>query len=53
MLRIDPDRVRYLSREELNGFGLGEGAPNVDVQTKAAWKETVELKSASAYGLSR
>lgn len=53
MLRIDPDRVRYLSRAELNDLNLGEGSPDADVQTKASLKEAVTLKSAAAYGLSR
>ena len=53
MLRIDPDRVRYLTRAELDDFGIGEGQPPVDVETEAKMKEAVALKAAMAYGLSR
>lgn len=51
MLRIDPDRVRYLTRAELDEFGIGEGPPSVDIETKAKMKEAVALKAAEAYGL--
>ena len=53
MLRIDPDRVRYLTRAELDGFGIGEGAPSPDVEKLAKLKEAVAVKAANAYGLSR
>jgi hypothetical protein len=53
MLRIEPNDVRYLSRVELNAFGLGEGPPANNIETVASLKEPVEIKSAAAYGLTR
>jgi hypothetical protein len=32
MLRIEPNDVRYLTRTELEAYGLGEGAPGDDVE---------------------
>lgn len=53
MLRIEPNDVRYLSRPELDVFGLGEGPPRDDIETVTSLKEAVALKAAAAYGLSR
>jgi hypothetical protein len=53
MLRIEPTDVRFLSRPELDGYGLGEGPPANNVETVASLKEAIEVKAAAAYGLSR
>jgi hypothetical protein len=53
MLRIEPNDVRFLSRAELDGFGLGEGPPSGNIENLAALKEAVAVKSAAAYRLSR
>jgi hypothetical protein len=53
MLRIEPNDVRYLTRTELEAYGLGEGAPGDDVENIASYKEAVAIKAAAAYGLSR
>jgi hypothetical protein len=53
MLRIEPKDVRFLTRTELDAFGLGEGPPSENIEHVAALKEAVALKAAAAYGLSR
>jgi hypothetical protein len=53
MLRIEPTDVRFLSRPELDAYGLGEGPPANNIETVASLKEAVEVKAAAAYGLSR
>jgi hypothetical protein len=53
MLRIEPRDVRYLSRTELESFGLGEGPPAKEIETLASLKEALEVKAAMAHGLSR
>jgi hypothetical protein len=53
MLRIEPSYVRYLSRTDLDAFGLGEGPPGDDIETVASLKEAAIIKIAAAYGLSR
>jgi hypothetical protein len=53
MLRIEPNDVRYLTRTELESYGLGEGPPGDDIETSASYKEAVAIKAAAAYGLSR
>jgi hypothetical protein len=53
MLRIEPNDVRYLTRTELDSYGLGESPPGDDIETLASLKEAVTIKAAAAYGLSR
>jgi hypothetical protein len=53
MLRIEPTDVRFVSRAELDEYGLGEGSPAKNIETLASLKEAIEVKAAAAYGLSR
>jgi hypothetical protein len=53
MLRIEPNRIRILTRPELENYSIGERGPDGDIQKKAIQLETLNLKAAQAYGLSR
>ena len=53
MLRIEPTDVRFLTRSELNAFGIGEGPRTANIETIAAMKEAIAAKAAAAYRLSR
>jgi len=53
MLAIDPDRMRYLSRAVLDSYGIGERRAEGDPEQRAIALETLQLKSAQAYGLDR
>jgi hypothetical protein len=53
MLRVEPDRIRILNRTELEAYGIGERNADGDAQKRAIELETLNGRSAQAYGLNR
>jgi hypothetical protein len=45
MMAISPEKMRYLSRADLEGYGVLEFDPT--------WKETIDVREAQKYGLTR